>query len=166
MYTVCSGLSVPLLRINRQRCRVSYFTEASNWYCPTVGEGLLFLQQVRVGGGVFISSVFSLSFIFLSLLSLPFISIFLSLFSLSLGDDTKWPIRVDVSLNPNTIKKTMCGMWRKICPACDSFKTTVVQVMLQVWTNDLICTRHTILQGIFGIFGVFMAPNIYQHFFL
>ena len=28
----------------------------------------------------------------------------LSLFSLSLGDDTKWPSRVDVSLNPNTIK--------------------------------------------------------------
>ena len=27
----------------------------------------------------------------------------LSLFSLSLGDDTKWPTRVDVSLNPNTI---------------------------------------------------------------
>ena len=26
----------------------------------------------------------------------------LSLFSLSLGDDTKWPSRVDVSLNPNT----------------------------------------------------------------
>ena len=28
----------------------------------------------------------------------------LSLLSLSLGDDTKWPTRVDVSLNPNTIK--------------------------------------------------------------
>ena len=27
----------------------------------------------------------------------------LSLFSFSLGDDTKWPTRVDVSLNPNTI---------------------------------------------------------------
>ena len=27
----------------------------------------------------------------------------LSLFYLSLGDDTKWPTRVDVSLNPNTI---------------------------------------------------------------
>ena len=32
----------------------------------------------------------------------------LSLFSLSLGDDTKWPSRVDVSLNPNTIKKKFC----------------------------------------------------------
>ena len=28
--------------------------------------------------------------------------IILSLFSLSLGDDTKWPTRVDVSFNPNT----------------------------------------------------------------
>ena len=27
-----------------------------------------------------------------------------SFFSLSLGDDLKWPTRVDVSLNPNTIK--------------------------------------------------------------
>ena len=30
----------------------------------------------------------------------------LSLFSLSLGDDTKWPTRVDVSLNPNTISQS------------------------------------------------------------
>ena len=50
---------------------------------------------------------------FLSLLFLDFhsfflhcpslLSHFLSLFYLSLGDDTKWPTRVDVSLNPNTI---------------------------------------------------------------
>ena len=33
-------------------------------------------------------------------------SLFLSLFSLSLGDDTKWPSRVDVSLNPNTINQS------------------------------------------------------------
>ena len=58
------------------------------------------------GGNVFISSVSSLSFLFLFLpcpsLSSPLLSL-LSLFSLSLGDDTKWPSRVDVSLNPNTI---------------------------------------------------------------
>ena len=35
-------------------------------------------------------------------LSSPLLAL-LSLFSLSLGDDTKWPIRVDVSLKPNTI---------------------------------------------------------------
>ena len=38
---------------------------------------------------------------FLSLSS-PLLSL-LSLFSLSLGDDTKWPTRVDMSLNPNSI---------------------------------------------------------------
>ena len=31
----------------------------------------------------------------------------LSLFSLSLGDDTNWPSRVDVSLNPNTINQSI-----------------------------------------------------------
>ena len=55
-------------------------------------------------GNVF-TSVSSLSFIFLFLpcssLSSPLLSL-LSLFSLSLGDNTKWPNRVDVSLNPNT----------------------------------------------------------------
>ena len=46
----------------------------------------------------------------------------LSLFSLSLGDDTKWPTRVDVSLNPNTINQdTLIGrfifisIWRIDC---------------------------------------------------
>ena len=47
--------------------------------------------------------VSSLSFLFLFLpcpsLSSPLVSL-LSLSSLSLGDDTKWPTRVDVSLNP------------------------------------------------------------------
>ena len=68
---------------------------------PVVGKGR--------GGNVFISSVSSLSFLYLFLpcpsLSSPLLSL-LSLFSLSLGDDTKWPSRVDVSLNPNTIKKS------------------------------------------------------------
>ena len=59
-------------------------------------------------GGMFLfASVSSLSFLFLFLpcpsLSSPLLSL-LSLFSLSLGDDAKWPSRVDVSLNPNTIK--------------------------------------------------------------
>ena len=56
------------------------------------------------GGNVFISSVSSLSLLFFipcpSLSSL--LLSLLSLFSLSLEDDTKWPTRVDVSLNPNT----------------------------------------------------------------
>ena len=34
-------------------------------------------------------------------------SLFYLFFSLSLGDNTKWPSRVDVSLNPNTIKNPL-----------------------------------------------------------
>ena len=56
------------------------------------------------------SLVSSLSFLFLFLpcpsLSFPLLSL-LSLFSLSLGDETKWPTRVDVSLYPNTINQSI-----------------------------------------------------------
>ena len=44
----------------------------------------------------------------LSLSPSPLLSI-LSLFSLFLGDDTKWPTRVDVSLNPNSINQSEFG---------------------------------------------------------
>ena len=91
----------------RQRCHVSYVTRASSWVWLTVEQGLLSLQQYRVEEE-FISALFSLSFIFLFLscpsLSYPLLS-FLYFFSLSLGDDTKWPTRVDVSLNSNTISQ-------------------------------------------------------------
>ena len=69
-------------------------------------------KQVRVEGECFISSVSSLSFLFPFLpcpsLPSPLLSI-LSLFSLFLGDDTKWPTRVDVSLNPNSINQVWIG---------------------------------------------------------
>ena len=56
-------------------------------------------------GECFYFYCFSLSFISLvhlcPSLSSPLLSL-LSLFSLSLGDDAKWPTRVEVSLNPNT----------------------------------------------------------------
>ena len=45
-----------------------------------------------------------------SFFPVPFFHLFcylFCLFSLSLGDDTKWPTRVDVSLNPNSIKTRM-----------------------------------------------------------
>ena len=51
----------------------------------------------------FISSVSSLSFMFLFLPCPSLSSLLLSL--LSLGDNTKFPTRVDVSLNPNTINQ-------------------------------------------------------------
>ena len=82
------------------RCRVFYFTRASirNWL--TVGQGLLsFVAGKDRGGNVFISSVSSLSFLFL-ILPCPALSYpLLCLFSLSLGDDTKWPTGVDMPLN-------------------------------------------------------------------
>ena len=52
-------------------------------------------------GNIFISSVsLSFLFIFLPCPSIPFPQLsLLSLFSLSLGDNTRWPTRVNVSLN-------------------------------------------------------------------
>ena len=73
----------------RQRCRVSYVTGASNWYWLTVGQGLLTLQQVRIEGNVFLFPVSSLSFIFLSLLSLSFILIDLFYLFSPFSDETR-----------------------------------------------------------------------------
>ena len=113
--------------------RVSY-TGASNWYRLTAGQGLLILVAGKGrGGNVFISSVSSLSFLLFSL-PCPSLSSFLLshlfLFSLSLGDDTKWHTRVDVSLNPNTTNQcltilcclktctpTCCYVWNNVFQA-------------------------------------------------
>ena len=74
---------------------------AYSWARPAI------LVAGKGRGECFISSVSSPSFLFLFLpcpsLSSPLLSL-LSLFFLSLGDDTKWPTKVDVSLDPNTIK--------------------------------------------------------------
>ena len=51
----------------------------------------------------FVVVSFSLSFLFLFLPCPHLSSPLLSLFSLSLGDNTKSPTRVDMSINPNTI---------------------------------------------------------------
>ena len=78
---------------------------ACSWAVPAIlvagkGRGRIF----------FISSVSSVLFLLLFLpcssLSSPLLSL-LSLFSLSLGDDTKWPTRVDMLLNPNTTKSQL-----------------------------------------------------------
>ena len=74
------------------RCRVSYVTRASNRNLLTVGQGLLsFVVGKGRGGMFFISSVSSLSFLFLFLPcpSLSSLLFHLSLFSLSFGDNTK-----------------------------------------------------------------------------
>ena len=89
-----------------RRCCVSYFTGASNWYWLTVGQGLLSLWQ---GMLLFLLFLYLISYLFF--LPCPFhlspLLFLLSLFSHSLGDDTKWPTRVDVSLNPNTINQSI-----------------------------------------------------------
>ena len=97
----------------RQRCRISHVTGASNWYWLTVGQGLLSLQQERVEGecfNFFCCFIHSFFFLLYPSLSSPLLSL-LSFLSLSLGDDTKWPIRVGVSLNPNTISRPWQVLW-------------------------------------------------------
>ena len=81
----------------RQRCRVSYITGASNWYWLTVGQGLVSLQHVRVEGDCFNFFCF-FSFICFPLFPVPSPLLpLLLLFSLSLGGNTEWPTRVEVS---------------------------------------------------------------------
>ena len=55
----------------RQRCRVSCVTGASIWYWFTVGQGLLFLQQVRIDGECFYFFC-SFTFIHFSFSPVPF----------------------------------------------------------------------------------------------
>ena len=81
---------------------------AYRWERPAI------LAAGKGRGGMFLHHLFPLFHSFSSFspvplslslslsLSSPLLSL-LSLFSLSLGDDTKWPTRVDVSLNTNTI---------------------------------------------------------------
>ena len=93
----------------KQGCRVSYITGPSKWDWLTAGQILLFLQQVMVEGECFyISFVSSLAFIFLFLswpsLSWPLYYLFCFSSSFILGDDTKWPTRIDLSLNSITNK--------------------------------------------------------------
>ena len=69
--------------------------------CSWARPSILAAGKGRVGMFLFLLFLHCHSFSFLLYPSLS--SPLLSLFSLSLGDDTKWPTRVDVSLNPNTI---------------------------------------------------------------
>ena len=87
----------------RRRCLVAFVTRASNWYLLTDGQGLLSLQQVRVEGECYFFYLFTFFHFPLSSLSFSFISTISSLFFLSLGENTKWPTRVDVLFNPNAI---------------------------------------------------------------
>ena len=77
------------------------------WFYPTcscTNEPLPLRRDLLVPFAI--TRVYKLSFLFLFLLcpSSPLLSL-LSLFSISLGDNTKWPTRVDMSLNLNTINQ-------------------------------------------------------------
>ena len=94
-----------------QRRRVSYVTEASNWYLLIVGQGLLSLQNVKVEGECFYFFCF-FTFIHFSFSPVPLFHLLcclLSLFSLSLGDNSKWPTGVDVSIHaiPHTVRQNL-----------------------------------------------------------
>ena len=54
----------------------------------------------------------------------PLLSL-LSFFSLSLGDNTKWPTRVDMSLKPNTINQSF---WQRVL-----LVKTLIRLLLKVW---------------------------------
>ena len=79
----------------------------ANWYWLIVGQGLLSLQQVRVEGECFYFFCFFTFIIFLSPLSL--FHLFYYLFCLSspfsLGYNTNWLTRFDVSCNPNSVNQ-------------------------------------------------------------
>ena len=72
------------------------------WHCG--GKGLLYIQQVG-NEGIGRSSIsalsftFLLSFIFFLFSHLPDLP---SLYSISMGNDIKWPTKVDISLNRNS----------------------------------------------------------------
>ena len=112
-------------------CGVLYLTSPGR---PTdiglhLGKARCPCSRYRYWGNAFISSVSSLLFLFVLLpcssLSSLLLSL-LSLFSPSLGDDTKWPTKLDMSLNPNTISQfqpesTHCSflfLHRSICYRC------------------------------------------------
>ena len=104
------GVGVGVVRCGKgQRCHVSLchwgvqLILAYSWARPTI------LVAVKGRGGMFLFLLFlhfhSYFSFFTFSLSSPLLFL-LSLFSLSLGDSTKWPTKVDVSLNPNMINKS------------------------------------------------------------
>ena len=91
------------------RHRVVQLKLAYSWARPPV----LVAGKSRGGMFLFLHSFLILFLPFPSFSSPPLT--LLSLFSLSLGDDTKWPTRVDVSLNPNTINFSTEKNWYFSC---------------------------------------------------
>ena len=128
----------------RQRCRVSCVTGVSNWYWLTVGHGLLSSKQVWVEGECFYFFCF-FTFIHFPLspsFSSPLLS-FLFLISLSLGDDTKWPIRIDGTLNPSTMSNdtVMSSQWRTSAMELPALLKIHVHKWCQIMHSDGFLSR-------------------------
>ena len=98
---------------------------AYSWARPAI------LAAGKGRGGFFLFLLFlhfhSFSFHPCHSLSSPLLSL-LPLFSLSLGNDTKWPTRVDVSLNPNSINQTHI-FWPKFSLLCPTIKCGEARVL-------------------------------------
>ena len=89
------------------KCRVSYITGRPTDIGLQMGRAAI-LVAGKGRGGMFLFICFFTSFLFLFLPCSSFSSLLLSLlslFSLSLGDNTELTTRVDVSLNHNTINQ-------------------------------------------------------------
>ena len=98
-----------------QRCLVSNVTGVSNWYWLTVGQGLLSLQQVRVEGECFISSVLHFHSCS-SFFTVPLFHLFYYLFyffSPFLWETTQNDPQGLMCLNTNIIKPTTCFCWER-----------------------------------------------------
>ena len=89
---------------------------ANRWARPAI------LTAGNGRGYVFIYSVSSLSFLF-SFLPVPLFRHLFYLFSLSVEDDTKWPTRVDVSLNHKTINSAFWEEGNSDCLSSDCWYT-------------------------------------------
>ena len=108
-----------------------YFCHRGTWYW------LLSLQQVRVEGE---GCYFFCSFTFFHF---PFSFLSLSLFSHFQGDNTKWPTRVHVSLNSNTINlmgtQKRIFLWRNqenVCldiPVMCSYAEWLLKLDKMIW---------------------------------
>ena len=111
-------------------------------------------QQTTKEGGIFRYFYFFcffcyiISFIFLflpcpSLLS-PLQSL-LSLFSLAMEDDTKWPTRINVSVNPDTVKeKHTFFIWRPLLPIA---MFAIFAPTLFCWDNLSVYPNVCLMQG-------------------
>ena len=130
---------------------------AYSWARPAI------LVAGKGRGGMFLFLLFLHFQSFSSFFPVPYFHLFyslLSLFSLSLGDDTKWPTRVDMSLNPNTIKSpisiawTSLGLWKLVGDMGSSSNWGLIMVPVQEANGDNL--------GVFWIFCIVMVCWMYS----